>query len=176
MKYFYSTVLLFFFISCQNKSATEVASIKYDSVRQQEDSISTLESPEVESFYFVVIADTGKSYAELQKKMMRWSSRLSIPVDTMGRTYNWRKDLIALPEDDEDEIYAGEYYPRRFPSEHFSLEYLDFYTSEIPQKTIALVAGLYESKTRADSALIALKKVAPKAFVHESVIFTGCMH
>ena len=176
MNYIYSALILLLFVSCQDKSETKVALTKYDSVRQQEDSILPLENAEDEALYFVVIADTGKVYADLHKKMMSWSQRLAMPVDTMGRLYNTDKDLIALPDDDEDEIYAGGYYPRRFPSQHLSLEYLNFYNTQSPEKTIALVAGLYEKKESADSALNILKKIAPKAFAQESVIFTGCMH
>ncbi|MBX2930638.1 MAG: hypothetical protein KF781_01685 [Chitinophagaceae bacterium] len=87
--------------------------------------------------------------------------------------------MIALPDDDEDEIYAGDYFPRRFPSEtteNLSLEYLNFYQENARDKTIALVAGIYEKENSADSALIILKKVEQRGFKIKAKIYTGCMH
>ncbi len=126
--------------------------------------------------YFIVIADTGRDYTTLRQKMSTINSQLHIPVDTMGRYYNETKDLIALPDNDEDEIYAGDYFPRRFPSEHLSLEYLSFYQKEAGNKTIALVTGIYETESSADSALSLLQKVESSAFKIKSDIYIGCMH
>ena len=86
--------------------------------------------------YFVVVADTNSDYFFLRDKMFKLSMRLQLPIDTMGRFFNKTKNLIALPDNDEDEIYAGDYFPRRFPSDNFSLEYLDFYQREAGEKTI----------------------------------------
>jgi len=126
--------------------------------------------------YFVVIADTNTDYAVLDAEMYELQRKLEIPVDTMGRSYNADKDLIALPDDDEDEIYAGDYFPRRFPSETLSLEYLNFYLQGAGNKTIALVSGIYEKKEDADRLRSKLKKTAPKTFVVEARIYVGCMH
>ncbi|WP_262490545.1 hypothetical protein [Hymenobacter sp. CRA2] len=35
--------------------------------------------------------------------------------DTLGRFFDEQKNLIRLPDDDEDELYAGDYFPRRCP-------------------------------------------------------------
>lgn len=126
--------------------------------------------------FFVVISDTGLSYFTLHKKMFDLNKQLNIPIDTMGRFFNKMKDIIALPDNDADEIYAGSYYPRRFPSEHLSLEYLAFYASHARQKTIALVTGIYETEEKADSALSVLKKTEINAFKIKSDIYVGCMH
>src|SRR5688572_6172647 len=61
---------------------------------------------------FVVVADTGFNYFTLRDQLLLLHDSLQQPIDTLGRTYNKTKDLIALPEDDEDEMYAGEYFPR----------------------------------------------------------------
>ena len=94
----------------------------------------------------------------------------------MGRYYNKTKDLIVLPEDDEDEIYAGTYFPRRFPSENLSLEYLTFYQSQSREKTIALVTGIYETEISADSALTVLRMTESKVFKIKADIYVGCLH
>jgi hypothetical protein len=126
--------------------------------------------------YFIVVADTSTDYYLLHKKMFNLSRHLNIPIDTMGRFYNTIKNLIALPDNDEDEIYAGDYFPRRFPSDNLSLEYLNFYQRQASEKTIALVTGIYETEKSADSALTVLHKTEKKVFKIKADIYVGCMH
>lgn len=126
--------------------------------------------------YFVVVVDTGFNYAALRTQMLKISNELGLPIDTLGRTFDQKKNLIALPEDDEDELYAGDYFPRRNPGENLSLEYLDFYQKSAVEKRIAILSGIYEHKKSADSALKILKRIAPKAFSLKAKIFMGCMH
>jgi hypothetical protein len=126
--------------------------------------------------YFVLIVDTGNKYSMLDNRMYHLSRNKKLTVDTMGRYYNSSKNLIALPDNDEDELYAGDYYPRRFPSTFLSIEYLDFYTKEAGSKTLALVAGIYEKRDEADSVLTVLGGAEKNAFCMESQIYIGCMH
>ncbi len=58
--------------------------------------------------------------------MNKLSKGLSIKVDMMNPSYNKSKNLIASPTNYEDELYAGEYFPRRELSDFLSLEYLNF--------------------------------------------------
>jgi hypothetical protein len=125
---------------------------------------------------YILVADTGFSYFNLRDKMISWSKVLEQDIDTLDRGYNEKKDLIALPEDLDDEMYAGEYYPRRYPTNSLSLEYLNFYDQKFNDKTIALVTGMYSEKASADSALSILSKVSPRAFVMKSDVYMGCMH
>lgn len=126
--------------------------------------------------YFVVVADTSREYYYLQKKMAGLAPQLNLPIDTMDRYYNKEKDLIVLHDDATDEIYAGDYFPRIFPAESLSLEYLDFYKGLHIGKTIALVTGIYENESSADSALAILKKIEPSGFKMKTEICMGCMH
>lgn len=126
--------------------------------------------------YFVVVADTSKDYSFLHKKMFDLNRKLNVPIDTMGRFYNKTKNLIALPDNDEDEMYAGDYFPRRFPSDNLSLEYLNFYQKQAGEKTIALVTGIYETEKSADSAMTVLYKTEKKVFKIKADIYVGCMH
>ena len=125
--------------------------------------------------YYVLVVDTGKSYDELRTKMFNLHQSSNLAIDTLGRYYDRTKGLIQLPDDDDDEMYAGEYYPRRYPSQYLSLEYLEEYHPVSEAKTIALVAGIYETKVSADSALNAIKP-RENAFVQKSRIYVGCMH
>jgi hypothetical protein len=127
-------------------------------------------------FYYIVVADTGTDYFILQQKMVALHQTLKLSIDTMERFYNVKKNLIALPEDHEDKIYAGSYFPRRFPSENLSLEYLHFYEEKFNEKTIALVTGIYETAGSADSALKVLRLQARQAFKIRSLVYVGCAH
>ncbi|MFM7024145.1 MAG: hypothetical protein ACKOXB_14325 [Flavobacteriales bacterium] len=159
------------------KAPTEVTFNASDTT-EVDDSTENGEEPEYSDYanYIIVIADTGLDYYHLDHKMLQMAKDLSLKVDTMNRHYNVAKNLIALPDNDEDEIYAGDYYPRRSPSENLSLEYLTLYKNGGNQKMIALVCGIYENYEDADSALTALEKTEKKAFLVESRMFIGCIH
>eukprot|EP01012_Entosiphon_sulcatum_P036216 TRINITY_DN46111_c0_g1_i1.p1 TRINITY_DN46111_c0_g1~~TRINITY_DN46111_c0_g1_i1.p1 ORF type:complete len:192 (-),score=23.66 TRINITY_DN46111_c0_g1_i1:521-1096(-) len=126
--------------------------------------------------YYVAVLDTNTNYNPIHAKMFIASNALKIPIDTLGRYYNKKKDKIILPENDEDEIYAGEYFPRRNAEENLSLEYLNMYKPDAKAKTIALVAGIYADKDSATAALKKMKTIEPKAFLLKSKIYIGCMH
>ena len=151
-------------------SATDTTTVKNIQPAQTEPLTDELAT------YYILIADTDADYDRLNKKMFELNSLTGIPIDTMRRSYNKKKNLIALPENDEDEIYAGEYFPRRFPSAYYSLEYLRFYKTPSEEKTIALVTGIYESEPTADSAFSVLKKIEKNAFKIKASIYIGCIH
>lgn len=126
--------------------------------------------------YFVVVADTSQDYYFLHEKMLGISRQLGYQIDTMGRSFNPEKNLIALPENSEDEIYAGDYFPRRFPSDYLSLEYLNFYKRDAGGKTMGLVTGIFEIEKSADSAVAVLYGIEKKGFKVKAEIYVGCMH
>ena len=148
------------------------------STKESSSSRDNSETPEEDKTVtcYVLVADTGVHYITLRDVMLGLRDSLRQEIDTMGRTYNQSKALIALPENHEDDIYAGDYYPRRFPSSVLSLEYLNFYQEKTLEKTIAVVTGIYETRKSADSALQILKRICPKAFLTKSDIYMGCMH
>ncbi|WP_100336518.1 hypothetical protein [Hymenobacter chitinivorans] len=126
--------------------------------------------------FFVVVADTSRSYPALRRHMLGLSQQYALPIDTLGRYFDARKNQIILPADDEDELYAGEYYPRRFPGHTLSLEYLNEYKDQAGAKTMALVTGIYQQEASADSALAVLRRADQNAFKLTSRIYVGCMH
>lgn len=184
MKQLHFLILVFLLAACgtsmpESKTA-KVQSIRIDtttnaSIAIQDTAID--QSSETETVtYFVVVADTSSNYYALHKKMFELNRQLSIPIDTMGRFYNETKKLITLPDEDEDDIYAGDYFPRRFPSNNLSLEYLDFYQEKAGEKTIALVTGIYETEKNADNAMIVLQKIEKNVFKIKANIYVGCLH
>lgn len=152
-------------------SIQTLSSLGYDEITEIEDTIDSENAT-----FFVVVADTGFDYNLLSNEMFKLNQRLGIPIDTMGRSYNVTKNLIALPDDADDEIYAGDYFPRRFPSENLSLEYLSVYKRNTTEKTIALVIGIYETEELANKMLAKVRRYEDKAFMLESEIYVGCLH
>jgi hypothetical protein len=184
------SVLLFVFMSCQQKKQDKQPVLNKqiglkDSLNPMPALQSTLQHPDNEdehtlneetATYFIVVADTGKAYHPLLSTMLNLEQQLHMIIDTMGRSYNAAKNLIALSENDPDEIYAGDYFPRRTPSATLSLEYLHFYLPTAGEKTIALVAGIYEKQSSADSAVTLLKTKAAKTFAFPAYVYIGCTH
>ncbi|WP_069675962.1 hypothetical protein [Formosa sp. Hel1_33_131] len=127
---------------------------------------------------YIVVSDTSQNYFELRQKMLNLNEKLKTEIDTMGRGFNKKKNLICLPENDEDEIYAGDYFPRRYPSETLSLEYLIYYTNgkKPTEGTIALVTIITDNKEKAEKKLAEVKKYSDRAFIVNSQIYMGCMH
>lgn len=125
---------------------------------------------------YITVADTGKVYPELDGHMYELRNRFHLKIDTANRHYDKAKDGIVVADNDEDEMYRGEYYPRRFPSENLSIEYMTTYSRTTRAKNMALVAGIFEAKKSADSMLKVIHAGAPKAFVIRGEVYTGCLH
>ena len=124
----------------------------------------------------VTIADTGRSYGVLHGKMAMLADMLPAEIDTMGRYYDLVRDSILLPLDDEDELYAGQYFPRRFEGNTLSIEYLDMYDTTAAPGIMALVTGLWATDQQADSALQRLRVHMPRAYLMHARVYQGCMH
>ena len=181
MKHFSFIALVFICTACNTNATKEnveqvntTTIVQTDTSKNSDEIIDTTDYDHAD--YFIVVADTGSNYFPLQNKMYALNKQLNIPIETMGRHYNAAKNLIALADDDEDEMYAGDYYPRRDISGHLSLEYLNFYQPDAADKTIALVAGIYETEKSADSLLAILKKADKSSFKFKANVFVGCMH
>ncbi|MGD2034959.1 MAG: hypothetical protein PVF73_07880 [Bacteroidales bacterium] len=125
---------------------------------------------------YVVVSDTSLSYSLLRNKLFELSEQMGIEIDTMDRGFDTRKNLICLPEDFPDDIYAGEYYPRRYPSETLSLEYLAYYDKRSAEKKIALVTVITGDKEKAEENLEKIREYSPGAFMLQTKIYLGCMH
>jgi hypothetical protein len=108
--------------------------------------------------------------------MQQISTTTGIKIDTLNRSYRADKNLIALADDDEDEMYAGDYFPRRFPGDFLSIEYLSIYDEQASEKTMGLIAGIYEKKSQADSALQIVNRSGHKAITRKTRMFIGCLH
>ena len=179
MKQIFIAITCLFFAACgENLNKNETAVVG-DSAASFVDTLSEIgmdDMPSEYASYYIVIADTSKVYSKLQQSMYGLADKALYEIDTMNRYYDSKKDLICLPENDEDEMYRGDYFPRRSPSPTLSLEYMNFYKPGAGEKTIALVAGIYEGEAEANARLADVEKVINSAFVIKSEVFVGCMH
>lgn len=184
-KYYFIALLGLFCFSCGHpsgqsavKDTTAVVSLATDTSAKKSLADTSLNFNEEEAYanYQVIVIDTNSSYHSLNQKMFSLKDKLGMTIDSMGRSYNKKKDRIVLPDNDEDEMYAGEYFPRRELSKTLSLEYMNQYLPSSKPKTIGIIAGIYANALEADSAFAAVKQVAPKAFKLQSKIYIGCMH
>lgn len=128
---------------------------------------------------FIVIVDTGKNYKSLHEKMFQVSRTFNIDIDTMDRGYNVTERRLTLAADHPDEIYAGSYFPRRYDSDHLSIEHLTYYTkghSPTADETMALVACITDSLSVAKGLETILKPTHPNAFIVSAELYLGCMH
>ncbi|MBL7982191.1 MAG: hypothetical protein JNL52_10340 [Flavobacteriales bacterium] len=173
--------LLMLFVACRPEGSTTTAGPKSDLSDTTvalaiEDTANAWDPSENMVDLFMTIADTGRNYAVLHRQMQMLALVLPAEIDTMGRYYDPIRDSIMLPLDDEDEVYAGQYYPRRFEGKTLSIEYLDQYDATAAPGTMALVTGLWASDQQGDSAIEGLLKHMPRAYRVQARAYQGCMH
>ncbi len=175
--YVTAAILLTTITACNDNREKHITKADTASTKQQQNTPlpdTTIENDY--SNYFIVIADSGSKYNPLDKLMYSLSEFTKIKVDTMNRYYNLEKKHIVLPDNDEDEIYRGDYYPRRGGNDFLSIEYTALYDKKSTEHNMCVVAGLFETKKSADSLLQIIKPFAGKAFVVEAKIYEGCLH
>jgi hypothetical protein len=179
-------IICFIALSCNNSSTVQNTSesSSVDSVKLtdlKDDPYDTISEPEIDmnnemATYFVVIADTSYNYFNLRSVLIQTARKLKLEIDTMDRFYNSITRKIQLPDDSEDEIYAGEYFPRRYNSESLSIEYANQYLDNLNDSLMAGIMGIYVELSDAEKRLQQIRKYNPKAFVVKSELFQGCMH
>lgn len=125
---------------------------------------------------YMVVIETGQDYNRLSSIMHMLSSKLHIPIDTLNRYYNAVKKEVVLADNDEDEMYRGEYFPRRDASASLSIEMYKYYVDAPALEPMALVAGIYGKEGAANYALTQIKPYVAYAKVVKGKIYMGCMH
>jgi hypothetical protein len=164
------------FSSCGGSDTAPVAAPATDSaITDSAASAANYGESEYDTVY-VVVLDTNQNYYILQEKMYPLAATLGLVIDTMNRYYDLDKDRIVLNENDEDEMFRGEYFPRRTESATISLEYYSLYDTSSSEGNIVLVAGLFYEQPGADSLLTLVRKEVPNAFVKPARMYMGCIH
>jgi hypothetical protein len=137
---------------------------------------SETEFEEYRTFHLVTITE-GYNYDSLRRVADAVAGQLGTQIDSLGRMYDPGKGIV-LPPDDADEMYRGQYYPRRFAAPSVSIEMQYAYADAAQPDTVrmVLIAGIFEQKQQADSVLALVKPLHPGADVISRELFTGCIH
>jgi hypothetical protein len=128
---------------------------------------------------FLVVADEGTDYEHLMQGARQIMAICNLPFNQLGRIYKKGKGII-VPENSDDEMYAGFYFPRRLfdDGQYCSIEMKGFYDSTASKdtSTMILVAAIFTKQKSADSLLQILKPQFANAYTLPSTIYMGCMH
>jgi hypothetical protein len=130
------------------------------------------------AIYYIVEVASGYDFDSLKSISSNAATVLGARFDMLGRVYKPGKGII-VPENDDDELYRGEYYPRRptedekFVSIEMSFGFSEHYSDTL--KMVAL-AGMYQLKIQADSVVSILKEKIPTTQTIRRQIYMGCMH
>ncbi|HYV95794.1 MAG TPA: hypothetical protein VE978_28745 [Chitinophagales bacterium] len=94
--------------------------------------------------------------------------------------YDKQRGMI-VPDSSDDELYAGDYSPRRYPEESISIEMLWYYFQNASllsdsDKRMAIVTGIFENKSDAQENLKKIRPVVPDAYIKRIELYMGCMH
>lgn len=123
---------------------------------------------------YVIVTDTSENYQELYQEMEVVKKRFHLKDKTMGRIYNSKKKKLCYPDDFEDEIAQGEYFPRKYRDKGVSIEYMSYYM-KAKQNTFGLVVLLTKKKKKAERYLAKVKKHKPDAFLLYTEMYSdGC--
>lgn len=144
--------------------------------------------PEYEVNYIVALTE-GYNYDSLHRVALDAAELLDIKFDSLDRYYNTKRKKIILPENYEDDMWAGEYYFRRSADAFVSIEMKYMYADTLTEKNedalqkftadslkMFVFAGMSPNKATADSLARLLKPHYGKLQVFPSNIFMGCMH
>ncbi|RAJ01492.1 hypothetical protein LX64_03707 [Chitinophaga skermanii] len=127
---------------------------------------------------FMVVADTSDNYQQLHTGLFSLHKSFQFTIDTMNRYYNEEKKLIILHENDEDQMYAGEPFPRRGYDPSISIEQMNFFEDReiVSPRKMGLVVGIFENKSEALKVVQRIQSTQPHAHVLPVKMFMGCMH
>lgn len=125
---------------------------------------------------FILIIETSSNFQELGAFSDKLCSQYGLKYENLGRIYDSTKDSLIVPYNDEDQMYAGKYLMRRFPSNDVSIEYLSAYRTDITDASFALIAGIFEKENDAFLFANQIFVDCPHMYILKSRIYLGCMH
>ena len=143
-------------------------------------------SDENQLFYIVSIAEES-NYGNLRAIAVKASQFLKFRFDTLERYFNPTKHRIVLPDNHPDDIYAGDYYLRRYDDGFVSIEMRNAYKDTLLKgdaevkfysdtTKMFVFAAMYGEKKQADSLVNSLKKQFKTTKIITTYIYMGCMH
>jgi hypothetical protein len=186
MKQLFSGFIFIIFSACAQKTPETIKSDKHDTIKIATTSVfidSTVNSTVADSLtesatYYIVEVATGHDFDSLKRISASAVSILGSRFEMLDRIYKSGKGII-VPESSNDELYSGEYYPRRpFEDQNFvSIEMsFGFSTNEDDTLKMVSIAGIYSLKSQADSVVLLLQGKIPTTKAIKRDLYLGCMH
>lgn len=127
---------------------------------------------------FVIMLDTSEQFYKMYDLAMATSKKYQIEFDTTERTYFPETNIWGVSQSSSDEIYRGQYFPRRKgdEKEKLSLEYMYWYDKKSNDKKLMLVSNIFSFSMDAEQSVAAWRKSFPQAFILQCEMYMGCMH
>ena len=123
---------------------------------------------------YIVVLSQSDDYAGLVKRAKGISSDTGIKYDGEGMVYDPKRGLI-IPDDSDDDMWAGSYYPRRYDSRFISIEYSKYYLDK-PKGKYAII-GFMDMKAREAKRMHQwFQKYVPDAVYSHKPFWQGCIH
>ncbi|WP_205510603.1 hypothetical protein [Longitalea arenae] len=186
MKQLFPGLLAIVLFSCGQKPTAAIRSDKSDTIKTTAPVLakdSAMDAPigaadEESGTFFLVEVARGNNYDSLKDLSTNVAAMLGTKFRMLDRVYKSGKGIIVA-EDSEDEMYRGEYFPRRpFDDQHFvSIEMSNgFIDNEADTLQMVSIAGIYSLKSQADSVASLLKDKIPTVKTVKQEMYLGCMH
>jgi hypothetical protein len=185
MKQLFSGCIIILFSACAQKTPELIKGDKHDTVKVTQTSAygdtmqqSTVADTAESAIYYIVEVAKGYNFDSLKNISANAVSILGSRFEMLDRIYKSGKGII-VPENDNDELYQGEYYPRRpFEDQNFvSIEMsFGFNTEEADTLKMVSIAGIYSLKEQADSVVSLLQGKIPTTKTVKRELYLGCMH
>lgn len=186
MKQLFSCFIVIIFSACAQNTHEAIKSDKHDTVKYVQTSAygdtmqqSTVADTITESaIYYIVEVANGYNFDSLKNISANAVSILGSRFEMLDRVYKSGKGII-VPENSDDEIYKGEYYPRRpFGDQNFISIEMAYGFNEKEADTLKMVsiAGIYSLKKQADSVVSLLRGKIPTTKTIKRELYLGCMH
>lgn len=128
----------------------------------------------------LVIVGSHATYRAAVAAAKAFGAASGIAYESQGMIYDAKRGLI-LPDDDDDEIYAGHYVRRRYDTcgsrgnPCVTVERSDAYEGFRPRLYI-VVAGVVGRGAEADERLKLARKFVPSAYIKQTTLYMGCIH
>jgi len=132
---------------------------------------------------YIVILFSSEDFHRAEREARRLAESSRTPFSMDDRVYDPKRGLI-LSDQAADEMYRGQYLPRRFhgtvSAEGEEQGYLSVEKSEayqgLPPDRYVVVAGIRETKAQAQKDVRFFRTWAPDAFFVKSRLYLGCIH
>jgi hypothetical protein len=126
----------------------------------------------------ILVVGSYASYPAALAAAKAFSRASGVAYESQGMIYDKKRGLI-WPDDSSDEVYAGQYAPRRYDQcgdkSCVTIERSAAYEGFRPGLYI-VVAGIVGRDSDGEARLKAARAIVPFAYVKQTTLYMGCMH